>query len=471
LKYFILLLIVTLAFLTNLNELFVFALQLLFFGFLLFDLRNQISNSFPLVPILSLLFYIENSFSLGLADALFTDAELKSKSYYLAITYNDYVYFGFFSSILYTIGLNQILNNKSLVKKQEIIFESLTTHDHGKAFNTLLLIGILGTALGFMKIEALNQITFVTSNFINCALFGLALKDRKISLKIVVPVLFQVINVINSAMYGDFLLYVLFFVTAYKVSRNIKTFKKTNWIYFIVIIAFGFFLLGFSQQLKVKQRESQWKDTSNDITTQSNKDESLISSIHKNSDYFSRDFFEPIIFRMNQAWLVSEVMAKQKDTGKFENGNTIMSAALDAFIPRFLDPNKEKAGGRNKIEKYTNLSLNDYTSMNIGVLGESYLNFGYYGTIFILFYGIFLGITLKTIINASIFRPILITVLPIYFMVFLVTGTDFVMIFNGLVKNTIIIYSVFIVAIPSIAKLEMGKKRKLGNQLLNNNNI
>ena len=430
------------------------------------------NNSIPFVPLLSLLFFVENSFALGLANFLYSDQELVGRNYYLSVPYEDYVYFGFGASVIYTIGLSVLLKNRQLIEIQREIFTKLSGNSSLKSsYNVLLLFGLIGILIRFLNIEALNQVSWVLTNFINCALFGMAISDRRVSLKTIIPIILQVVNVVITATYGDFFLYLLFFYIVTQINANIRTKKRINILIYSGAVITGIFILSFSQHLKIVQRGVQWSDSGENISNNINTNSGyfdFISAIHYNSDYTSRDFYEPIIFRMNQGWLVSEAMAKQKIHGKLEYGSTILNAAIDALVPRFLNPDKEKAGGRTKITKYTNLELNENTSMNIGVLGEAYINFGYYGIIFILFYGLFLGWILKIIIRAAVKRPILITVLPIYLLVFMVTGTDFVMIFNGIVKNSIVIYVVFIVAIPTVGRLDFLKKYHIRNRILLN---
>ena len=123
------------------------------------------------------------------------------------------------------------------------------------------------------------------------------------------------------------------------------------------------------------------------ITTQS-----FYNTVNTNFDSKSPinvDFYMPLIFRLNQGYLVTAVMHKVPSQEPFADGNTITTAVIDAFVPRFLNPEKEEAGGRQKIKRFTNITLVGETSMNIGLLGESYANFGKVGSVAFMFvYGL-----------------------------------------------------------------------------------
>ena len=69
----------------------------------------------------------------------------------------------------------------------------------------------------------------------------------------------------------------------------------------------------------------------------------------------------------------------------FARGETIRNALVASVFPRFLYPDKPIAGGRENMENYAGISLNENTSMDISQVGEAYANFGEMGGIIMMF--------------------------------------------------------------------------------------
>ena len=79
--------------------------------------------------------------------------------------------------------------------------------------------------------------------------------------------------------------------------------------------------------------------------------------------------------RMNQGGVVSRVMAHTPVAEPFANGETIVDTFIAVFLPRFLAPNKKKAGGRENYQRFTGFEIRPGTSINISPLGEMWANF------------------------------------------------------------------------------------------------
>lgn len=93
--------------------------------------------------------------------------------------------------------------------------------------------------------------------------------------------------------------------------------------------------------------------------------------------------------RMNQNVFVGLAVEHLSDTGEYAYGATLWQA-LQALIPRTLWPEKPVIGGSgNLVSDYTGLRFAEGTSVGIGQVMESYINFGTNGVIvFFLLMGI-----------------------------------------------------------------------------------
>ena len=79
----------------------------------------------------------------------------------------------------------------------------------------------------------------------------------------------------------------------------------------------------------------------------------------------------------------------------------LFKAYASSILPRFLYPDKIDAGGSYNITRFTDVKLNDSTSMNIGVLGEHIV--ASQGIVFYLTWSVFVCF----LFSSSIEQPVL----------------------------------------------------------------
>ena len=94
---------------------------------------------------------------------------------------------------------------------------------------------------------------------------------------------------------------------------------------------------------------------------------------------FTEVNFDAAIDRINQGWIVARIMRYTPNYEPFAGGETIITGIRASLIPRFLDPDKPKAGGRENFTRFTGKLISDNTSMGLSPLGEAYANFGING--------------------------------------------------------------------------------------------
>ncbi len=146
------------------------------------------------------------------------------------------------------------------------------------------------------------------------------------------------------------------------------------------------------------------------------------------------------ITRINQGWIVARIMHHIPRYEPFARGETIITGIRASLIPRFLDPNKPTAGGREYFTRFTGKLISDDTSMGLSPLGEAYANFGIEGGIFFMFIlGFLYNLILSYIIKLSEKYPSLILWLPLLFLQVVKAETDFVVVLNHLIKASIVV--------------------------------
>ena len=149
--------------------------------------------------------------------------------------------------------------------------------------------------------------------------------------------------------------------------------------------------------------------------------------------------------RLNQGWLVAHAIDHRMKHGTEQRH--LFKAYASSILPRFLYPDKIDAGGSYNITRFTDVKLNDSTSMNIGVLGEHIV--ASQGIVFYLTWSVFVCFLFlifnrtTRIAKVSGFSPFL----PLFLFYLLKSETDIASVFGHFVKNGIalwVIYRVFI---------------------------
>ena len=136
--------------------------------------------------------------------------------------------------------------------------------------------------------------------------------------------------------------------------------------------------------------------------------------------------------------------SKAKYDIRFAEGETIIKGIQASLLPRFLAPDKAKAGGREYFERFTGKFISKNTSMGLSPLGEAYANFGIVeGAIFMLLLGLFYNFILKKIFSYAATYPTLILFLPLIFLQVVKAEVDFAVVINYLIKAIIAVALLF----------------------------
>ena len=111
--------------------------------------------------------------------------------------------------------------------------------------------------------------------------------------------------------------------------------------------------------------------------------------INETEFLFSDNYVEAFVGRLNTGWVVSKIMYHIPLREPFSNGKKLTTDIISSFVPRFLYPNKRTVAGTEyakMFEKYTGRKLVKGTTINLGMLGDMYINFGVIGGIIAMFF-------------------------------------------------------------------------------------
>ena len=258
---------------------------------------------------------------------------------------------------------------------------------------------------------------------------------------------------VNNVYIGIFVLFILvntlrtgmFTIVAYMgmtvfsflfLNRRVALWKK--FIYFFL----GIFMVIIIQAVKPEYRkQTVVRGYENELTKFSYLVGKKLEDIDK---FLTPDFMWPIYYRANQGFYVAMVQNYIPRVKPHDNGNKLGVVFLSAFIPRFIWPDKPKAGGYENMKYYAGFTLRGYT-MNVGPLGEAYGSFGKTGAIiYIVLLGFLIRLAYRQVFVISNRIPLFVFWLPVLFFEVSYSGeNDTLQIVNSLVKSGIFVYLVY----------------------------
>jgi hypothetical protein len=214
--------------------------------------------------------------------------------------------------------------------------------------------------------------------------------------------------------------------------KKILLYKKVG------MLVFGLLALGFIQLFKLDLRRAYKKGENASVTA-------LATKVIANSQESALEtVIYPIYQRMNQGYNIALVQKKIPQQTNYLGGEYLGMTFISAFVPRFVWPDKPKAGGKENMRIYTGIILTTW-STNIGPFGEAYGNFGHLGGfVYIFVFFFFIRAVYTKFLDICRDRPIFFLWLPaMFFQTFYVIETDSLQAFNSLIKGAVFMFIIF----------------------------
>jgi len=354
--------------------------------------------------------------------------------YYMAVPEEEYISFAFPASLFFIIGLYF----PGLYKRLDSDYHIKMTHQLLKKYPNidLILVGvgvIAGIAEDFVPIS-IRFFVFLLGGARFVGLFFLVLNDRKFKWQIFVAVLFWLfIETVRDAIFHELLLWLIFLFIILAFLYRFRTKQKLFFLIPLIVLAVLIQSLKFYFRAELGSYVGSF-DRAGLFT------EMVTKELQSGDKTFSYGNFDAAIDRINQGWIVARIMRYTPYYEPFANGETIVDGIEASLVPRFLNPNKAQAGGRDNFERFTGKKLSDNTSMGLSPLGEAYANFGINGGIFFMFMlGLFYNFYMFILLRMTSRFPSLILWLPLLFLQVVKAETDFVVVLNHLVKATVVV--------------------------------
>jgi hypothetical protein len=164
------------------------------------------------------------------------------------------------------------------------------------------------------------------------------------------------------------------------------------------------------------------------------------------------DFGDTLV-RFNQGWIVSRVMTHVPKVQPYANGQTIADAAIFSIVPRFMFPEKSTGVSSDFFLKYTGITLAKGTAMGLGIIGEMYANFSFWGGMVSTFiYGVLLGWAFCFFAKRALLNPLWWAVGSVVLLPAVEPGINIEDISNHVVKGGIVLFILWKL-MPSMQRL------------------
>lgn len=318
---------------------------------------------------------------------------------------------------------------------------------------TLLIIGFVSLYLRNSVPGGLAFILFLASNLRYIGAAYLLFSDSKYKWHAFSGVMvLTLLSSIQSGMFHDFFLWAVLLFSVAAIRIQVSFFNK------IMLLFVGLFFMFTIQSVKSDFREIIWSGDFDGnhaalfldlVMDRFNEDaENQIQPDDENK-------FTETNARLNQGWIISAIIDNVPEREPFAEGETILDAVYASLLPRFLNPSKKEAGGRENFMRFTGLMLAPGTSMGTSVVGEAYANYGAFGTVaFMFIWGILLALFLSKVFTLAIKYPTLILWLPLIFLQVIKAETELVVVLNHLVKASIFVFGVYWIS-RNVFKVEL----------------
>lgn len=283
---------------------------------------------------------------------------------------------------LFCIKTNLFSPNFGAINISTIINEKLLKSVTIFAIFSSLLTSFLPGELSFV-VYLISLIQYVSA----FSLF--ALNPQKNIVWPVFTLLFVLYKCFLSGMYHDAVMWILFFGIIFIYIKKPTLKIKIVGSFFLII-----FIL-FIQSIKQSYRQEVWyggKEASIAIASE-------VGFSKLNTDIIlSEENLLGSLTRSNQAWIFASTVDNM-DRNKNFQGLTLVYKYLEAsLLPRFLAPDKIKSGDKEIFNAFSGHSINQETSMGLGIFADGYIAYGAIGVYtFVFALGLIFALTFKLV--------------------------------------------------------------------------
>lgn len=301
----------------------------------------------------------------------------------------------------------------------------------------LIGVGFLASVVSRFFSADLAFIFYLIGSFKFIGLYLLIIGEKRLNWLAMLLVLGSIVSSsLGTGMFHDLLTWVMY--TAAILAQKYKVGSRIKLIGLFVFI----FIATTIQLLKSDYR----------VTAIQNQEISGIEAFaqlyrqeNENQGVFNFEKMAQSNVRINQGFIITNIIHTVPDKVPFANGSELMELLEAAFLPRFLAPDKLKAGDRSIFKKYSGIPITSGTSMGLSSLGDAYVNFGILGgTIFMFLLGFMYSEILRFFSRTQHIYPLIILFSPLVFYYPIRPDCELHTILGHLFKSILLIFAVFV---------------------------
>jgi len=243
-----------------------------------------------------------------------------------------------------------------------------------------LTMGFFPGDIGFV-VYLLSTVRFIAA----FSLYAVDAKKYRWWLALILA--FELGTSVATGMFHDTVMWLIFFGIYWTFLKKPSFFKKLS-LGFMALCCFIIL-----QVSKSTYRAQLTSSTGGDIGTFS---EVISDNISKG--VFADENVNSSVNRVNQAWIFASTINNMDRRKDFQGLRLVGLYVEAALLPRALAPGKLSSGNKEIFRRYSGHYLHGGTSMGLGVLGDGYVAFGYFGTLtFCLALGLLFGLVFKVV--------------------------------------------------------------------------
>ena len=246
-------------------------------------------------------------------------------------------------------------------------------------------------------------------------------------------------STVQTGMFGDLFFWLLFLLLFLSVSLPNPLTTRSK----VIVICLAVVCLILIQSIKREYRYHTWGQQRGERTANAGLMADLITDrlSHPEKLLNVGHLFRSVV-RFNQGIMIGSAMAKVPVQEAYAGGEVLLSLVYP-LVPRLLWSGKPQTGGYENIRRFTSLPQFENTSINLSPVGEGYVNFGYGGILFSLFYGLLISGCFRAVFLLADHIPSVVLWIPMLYMGCLTMETDLLSTWGSLVNSALFIMLLF----------------------------
>ncbi|MBW7892474.1 MAG: hypothetical protein H3C48_15905, partial [Chitinophagaceae bacterium] len=355
----------------------------------------------------------------------------------MAVNRDAYFSFALPAVLAFIVGMT-ISFRKHKIPHSKLEFDQPMRRRNSIIGISLIIIGYAFLIIqNILVIPGLEFFILVLTLLRFVGVFYLMYSNNKFSTLWIIAVMVPAtISTIRGSIFIDLLIWFFFIYAFLAIKLKLRT--RTT----VITVVSSILFLMVLQTVKVDYRTIEWSkkritQEASGVNLFVNLFSENVQSIDQNRLWLMQAKF---ITRLNQGFIVSYVMKKDVVRTTQKMNHYFSTELLGILLPRFIYSDKVTVGDNKKFRFLTGIPLATSVSMNVGILGDGFGNFGYTGGILFCFgFGIFLNLAIGYCFSLSFRIKTILFWIPLILFYVMRAGNEFYIITNWTIKVAFVV--------------------------------